>query len=125
MLTHLRDDQDSRHHELETRASTDSLTGLVNRGVLRDVLGRAVRDDGTHGYLLVLDVDRFKQVNDTYGHPTGDLLLQQIAVVLREHTRPQDVCCRLVATNWPSSCPAASLTTPCAAPSRSWRWSAR
>jgi len=44
--------------------------------------------------LLILDVDYFKHVNDTYGHPQGDELLRQLGDVIRQHARKDDICCR-------------------------------
>jgi diguanylate cyclase (GGDEF)-like protein len=53
------------------------------------------RRDGTTGALLMLDLDRFKSVNDSYGHPAGDKLIEEVADVLRRRTREGDVLGRL------------------------------
>ena len=53
------------------------------------------RRDGSTGALLMLDLDRFKHVNDSYGHPAGDMLLKEVAAVLRKRTRAGDVLGRL------------------------------
>lgn len=78
-----------------TRLSeTDSLTGLANHRKLRECLEReAARAEryGTCFSLLILDIDDFKLLNDTYGHPAGDEVLRQIATLLTEHTRSSDV----------------------------------
>lgn len=82
-----------RHREL---AYTDALTGLANsRGLLRHLerflhLGR----DGKGFSLVMLDLDRFKEVNDTLGHIAGDDLLRQVAGKLLEVSRPGDIACR-------------------------------
>ena len=80
------------------QATHDTLTGLPNRAYLHDRLGAALRrtraDDGLVGVLL-LDLDGFKEVNDTLGHHHGDLLLQQVATRLCEETRASDVVARL------------------------------
>jgi diguanylate cyclase (GGDEF)-like protein len=80
------------------QATHDTLTGLPNRAYLHDRLGAALRrtraDDALVGVLL-LDLDGFKEVNDTLGHHHGDLLLQQVAERLREQTRASDVVARL------------------------------
>ena len=80
--------------QLERLAVTDQLTGLFNRlqldRALEEEHSRNMRY-GTHFCLLLLDVDEFKAVNDTYGHQTGDEVLVGIATVLREGVREVDV----------------------------------
>ena len=75
--------------EVERLATRDSLTGLANRRLFDESLQReAARSQrlGTPLSLLVLDVDHFKQVNDSYGHQTGDAVLREVADALgREH----------------------------------------
>jgi diguanylate cyclase (GGDEF)-like protein len=76
----------------------DSLTGLPNRLQLRQHLERAVSRAKRHGQLiavLCLDLDRFKTVNDTLGHPTGDALLEEVAARLKENVREVDLVGRL------------------------------
>jgi len=72
--------------EIRYRASHDSLTGLSNREALHDALGAALADlqDGEHAAVLLIDLDRFKEVNDTLGHDAGDELLRDIARRLEE-----------------------------------------
>jgi diguanylate cyclase (GGDEF)-like protein len=91
----------SRHErmqELATQASQDPLTGLKNRRRfeedLRAELARSHRY-GVAGALLMLDLDHFKQVNDTLGHPAGDRVLAEIAAVLRSRARETDVLARI------------------------------
>lgn len=73
----------------------DGLTGLFNRRVLEEMLELEGRKrDIAPLSLLVIDVDNFKLINDTYGHPAGDLVLQMIARILRESTRGSDVVAR-------------------------------
>ena len=86
-------------HELLNRlAHTDSLTGLINR---RSFFDRAesfldeAQADGSVLSLLVIDADYFKQLNDTYGHATGDAALQFITEQLLGCVRKTDVVCRL------------------------------
>ncbi|GAA2721953.1 putative bifunctional diguanylate cyclase/phosphodiesterase [Cellulomonas aerilata] len=79
-------------------ALLDSLTGLPNRRMLRDRLDRAVsaaRGDGTGVGLLLLDVDRFKDINDSLGHDRGDVLLEQVARRLEGSLREGDLVARL------------------------------
>ncbi len=70
--------------ELERVASTDELTGIANRRHWMATVRSAVRS-GEAGDLLLCDVDHFKQINDTHGHPTGDLVLMEVARILTHH----------------------------------------
>jgi diguanylate cyclase (GGDEF)-like protein/PAS domain S-box-containing protein len=79
-------------------ARTDSLTGLANRSTFSERLWQAfaAAQRGALGFaILYLDLDKFKPVNDTFGHPVGDLLLQQVAERLRSCTRESDLVARL------------------------------
>jgi diguanylate cyclase (GGDEF)-like protein len=79
-------------------AEHDSLTELPNRTLFHEhaerAVMRAVRSD-TRAALAIVDLDRFKEVNDTLGHHSGDQLLTQLAQRLADHTRPQDAVARL------------------------------
>ncbi len=79
---------------LEYDAGHDHLTGLVNRRTFMEALASALEDDRMTA-LLVVDVDRFKSINDALGHPEGDRLLGELAARLRAATRADDVVCRL------------------------------
>ncbi len=87
-----------RMQDLEQQASHDPLTGLKNRRRfgedLRTELARSRREQTT-GAVLMLDLDNFKQVNDTLGHPVGDRVIADIAAVLSERMRVTDVVARL------------------------------
>jgi len=80
--------------ELKRRSLFDSLTGLYNRWYLlrrmEDLVLEAKRED-TNVSIIYIDVDNFKQVNDTYGHDVGDRLLRKIADVIRSSLRSTDV----------------------------------
>lgn len=84
--------------ESEARALTDALTGLANRRALDIELSRAchlaARGEGPFA-LMHLDLDFFKAVNDTLGHAAGDLVLCEVAQVLREETRKSDMVARV------------------------------
>ena len=79
--------------ELLFRATHDSLTGISNRGVILDILrrehSRQVREGGSFGIVL-LDVDHFKSVNDTYGHLCGDAVLQEVVRRVTSTVRAYD-----------------------------------
>lgn len=85
--------------ELQHRACHDPLTGLGNRVVLEAAIQRALEhcqaDPGLHGYVLLLDLDGFKPVNDRYGHAAGDALLQTMAQRLQASLRSTDTVTRL------------------------------
>jgi len=79
-------------------ARTDALTGVANRRTFAERLFQAVAAArrGAHGFaVLYLDLDRFKEINDTQGHQAGDRMLQQIGQRLRSNTRAADVVARL------------------------------
>jgi diguanylate cyclase (GGDEF)-like protein len=84
--------------QLEYRVGHDALTGLINRGALHEALSRLIAHANRAGERLVvlyLDLDRFKVINDSLGHATGDQLLMRIAQRLKECVRQSDVVARL------------------------------
>lgn len=83
---------------LDYQAHHDPLTGLPNRTLFESRLLAALnsqQENGGQGAVLFLDLDRFKHINDSLGHPVGDLLLKGIAVRLREQLRDIDTVARL------------------------------
>jgi diguanylate cyclase (GGDEF)-like protein len=88
----------ARSETLEHEALTDGLTGMHNRRYFDDAMNEYLeqfrRIDKPIG-LMILDLDHFKKVNDTYGHDVGDEVLRQIARCLQEFTRYHDVVARL------------------------------
>ncbi len=79
--------------ELERLSTTDSLTQLANRAHTEDLLAQGVHRYERYGVccaVIMLDIDHFKQVNDTCGHAVGDQVLRRIADLMREHTRLTD-----------------------------------
>ncbi len=90
--------RNERMQELQRQASLDPLTGLKNRRRFEEDLRLAMaraRREGTTGAVLMLDLDNFKQVNDSHGHPGGDRMIGEIAGVLRARSRESDVLARL------------------------------
>ena len=80
------------------QAHFDALTGLPNRNMLRDRLGQEIKKskrDGQHLALLFLDLDHFKEVNDTLGHDSGDLLLIEAARRIQRCVRESDTVARM------------------------------
>jgi diguanylate cyclase (GGDEF)-like protein/PAS domain S-box-containing protein len=83
---------------LRHQAMHDGLTGLPNRTLLFDALESSLQSARTHNTMLALmlmDLDRFKEVNDTFGHHFGDALLKQVAFRLQNQMRGDDVVARL------------------------------
>jgi diguanylate cyclase (GGDEF)-like protein len=90
--------RNDRMHELRRQASHDSLTGLKNRRRFEEELRAELARSGRYrvpGALLMLDLDHFKQVNDTLGHPAGDRVIAEIAEAMRGRARETDVLARL------------------------------
>ena len=83
--------------ELLQLAMTDQLTGLYNRHSLFDIAPKYLSDAKRHKFpvsLVVIDLDHFKNVNDTHGHATGDVVLKSIGQVLKEQCRTEDFVAR-------------------------------
>ena len=88
---------EARTAELELRHRRDALTGVYNRGHLDEILEKEFRSAVVGGWPLSVvfaDLDRFKRVNDTYGHPTGDSVLKATAQLLVGELRDEDVVAR-------------------------------
>ncbi len=85
-------------NELRRRAMTDDLTGLANRRELMASLDRATASAQRHDRplaLAIIDIDHFKNVNDTHGHPVGDAVIRKVALTASEVMRAQDTVGRL------------------------------
>jgi diguanylate cyclase (GGDEF)-like protein/PAS domain S-box-containing protein len=78
---------------LQEKAERDSLTSLLNRAATEDAVDFCLTKCGpeSHCAMMVLDIDNFKAINDTYGHLQGDQLLVGISEILQKHTRKNDV----------------------------------
>ncbi len=93
-IVELQDGLLKAHAELERRATHDALTGVRNRGSMLEILGRemrrSIRTKSATGIVL-FDVDHFKRVNDTHGHPVGDEVLVEFAARCTRAVRDYDV----------------------------------
>lgn len=89
---------DRLYQELERQAMTDALTGIRNRRTLYEQATHALALAQRHARplaVLLIDVDKFKQINDRYGHEAGDTALQLLAAALQRALRSEDLCGRL------------------------------
>jgi diguanylate cyclase (GGDEF)-like protein len=99
----------NRAHHLSMR---DPLTGLYNRRYLEETMGRELpraRRLGESVGVIVLDIDHFKLLNDTYGHDAGDLVLERTGELLRAATRDSDIACRFGGEEFAVILPGATL----------------
>jgi diguanylate cyclase (GGDEF)-like protein len=88
----------------ETEALTDGLTGLHNRRALNGALSRLALSDTGYA-ILHIDLDRFKEVNDTLGHAAGDAILRTVAAIMRSQTRQDDLLVRTGGDEFVIICP--------------------
>lgn len=82
---------------LQEQAIRDALTGLFNRRYLDETLPRELSRAKRDGYplaIIMADIDHFKQINDTYGHPAGDEVIKTLGNILRQGAREADIACR-------------------------------
>ncbi|MEH2922043.1 GGDEF domain-containing protein [Samsonia erythrinae] len=83
---------------IELASNHDALTGMLNRRSLNQHMMNIINStrDGENKImsLFVLDIDHFKEINDTYGHAIGDNVIKEFSATLKKYTRPQDLLCR-------------------------------
>ena len=90
--------EEAARHELERHAMTDELTGLANRRETLAALARQMAGERRNGRslsLAILDIDHFKRVNDTYGHPAGDEVIRRVGNLASQAVREQDLVGRV------------------------------
>ncbi len=95
---------------LNVAATTDPLTGLLNRRAMTDAL-TALEDSGQPFSVIVLDIDHFKRVNDTYGHDAGDEVLATLGALIRQCSRSGDLPCRVGGEEFTLLVPGAPVDT--------------
>ena len=85
------------HVQVSRQAVTDELTGLANHGRFQELLSTEIEQVRRYHHpvgLIMIDIDNFKSVNDTYGHQQGDVVLKEVARILRENSRDADAPAR-------------------------------
>lgn len=88
----------SLKEELEVQATTDHLTGLFNRRFFFDLARRTFSESERHKYplsIIMLDIDLFKKINDTHGHPVGDIIIRFVSLLVRGMLRKEDILARV------------------------------
>jgi len=97
-LIDLQRELEAKNHLLEELALTDALTGLPNRRAVEGWAERELHAAARHAFsfwVVMIDLDNFKSVNDTHGHDAGDVVLKKFAEILKEHTRSSDMSGRI------------------------------
>ncbi len=95
MVTHIT--ITSYQKQMEDMAATDMLTGFLNRKAFDIIFEQTIRDSRRNGAplsIIMFDIDRFKRINDTFGHPAGDAVISKVAELSRSCLRDSDVACR-------------------------------
>ena len=92
------DEAKKRELELQRRADKDALTGLFNKGTAMELVKEAMLtnyDEGKLAAMIMIDLDHFKEVNDTFGHAAGDKLLEDVGKVLNDSFKGRDIVGRM------------------------------
>ena len=92
------DETKQRELELQRRADKDALTGLYNKGTAKELVTEAIKDNASANKLaamIMIDLDHFKDVNDTFGHAAGDKLLEDVGKVLNDSFKGRDIVGRM------------------------------
>ena len=86
-----------KNMELNNRAKLDALTGALNKGAFNEIIGFKIMESKHFKMplsLVIFDIDHFKKINDTYGHPVGDKVLSEFATVIRKNIRKSEIFVR-------------------------------
>lgn len=86
---------DRRTAKLEHESKIDPLTGILHRGAAKKMIESYLQNPHKNSVLMLFDLDNFKQINDTYGHQTGDDILIKFSTILKESFRSRDIVARL------------------------------
>lgn len=84
------DGKESRSDQVYSGKECDSLTGVAAGKYFKKMVDKALEKEGAQGCLLILDVDRMQEINERFGHDTGDRVLKSVAVMLQENFRSCD-----------------------------------
>ena len=100
--------------QLRNQSIRDPLTGLFNRRYMEETFVREIKRASRNNLALsfiMIDIDHFKKVNDTYGHEAGDEVLKAFGNILRDNTRGEDIACRFGGEEFVICLPCANITT--------------
>ncbi len=112
-IKRLQDHLKEQNRKLEELSNTDALTSLANRRALMDALEKEFQRSTRTGQnlsLIMADIDHFKQINDTYGHQQGDVVLKVVAGVVRNQLRDYDIAARFGGEEFAVILPATDLS---------------
>jgi diguanylate cyclase (GGDEF)-like protein len=123
-IKHLQERLREMQKKLEEQSMTDSLTGLKNRRFFDERLNEEFRRAQRYGdylSLIMIDLDHFKEVNDRFGHPAGDVVLREAALLIRASIRDPDICARYGGEEFAVILPKTHMSGALAVAERIWR----
>ncbi len=123
-IKHLQEKLRDAQRKLEEQSITDALTGLKNRRFFDERLNEEFRRAQRYGdylALIMIDLDHFKDVNDRYGHPAGDVVLREAAALIRGAIRDPDICARYGGEEFAVILPKTHMAGALAVAERVWR----
>jgi len=123
-IKHLQERLHDVQRKLEEQSITDSLTGLKNRRFFDERLHEEFRRAQRYGdylSLIMIDLDHFKEVNDRFGHPSGDAVLQEASSLIRASIRDPDICARYGGEEFAVILPKTHMSGALAVAERIWR----